>query len=58
MCFLRRDKAQHTYEDGKDAVFAGRIVSRKYKAVQVTTLMYIPCTQATYVVGSPRVDGQ
>jgi hypothetical protein len=37
MCFLHRDKAQHTYEDGKDAVFAGRIVSRKYKAVQVTT---------------------
>jgi hypothetical protein len=53
MHYLRCDKAQHTL---KDAVFAGRIVSRKYKAVQVT--MYIPCMSATYVVGSPRVDGQ
>lgn len=52
------DKAQHMRMGVEDAVFAGRIVSRKYKAVQVTTLMYIPCTQATYVVGSPRVDGQ
>jgi hypothetical protein len=38
------------YEDEKDAAFAGRIVSPKYKAVQVTPLVYIPWFQATYVV--------